>query len=103
MNIGIDLSLWNDRIKLTADYFQEKRDDILANRGTIPDIVGANLPAYNMGKMENKGFDGEITFRDHIGPFNYWLRGIFTFARNEIKFMDESNKLYAYQKKQAIV
>lgn len=99
MNIGIDLSLWNDRIKLTADYFQEKRDDILANRGTIPDIVGANLPAYNMGKMENKGFDGEITFRDHIGPFNYWLRGIFTFARNEIKFMDESNKLYAYQKR----
>lgn len=38
MNIGIDLSLWNDRIKLTADYFQEKRDDILANRVLYPTL-----------------------------------------------------------------
>lgn len=96
-NIGTDLSLWNDRIKFTADYFHEERNDILANRGTIPSIVGANLPAYNLGKMENYGIDGEVTFRDHISSVNYWLKGIFTFARNEIKYMDETSKQYPYQ------
>lgn len=96
-NIGTDMSFWSDRIKFTADYFHEERNDILANRGTTPNIVGANLPAYNLGRMENYGIDGELNFRDHVGSVNYWLKGIFTFARNKIKYMDETNKQYPYQ------
>lgn len=96
-NIGTDMSFWDNRIKFTADYFHEERNDILANRGTTPNIVGANLPAYNLGRMENYGIDGELNFRDHIGSVNYWLKGIFTFARNKIKYMDETNKQYPYQ------
>ena len=51
MNIGVDLYFWEGRIKFTGDYFRELRDNILANRGSVPVIVGADLPAYNLGKM----------------------------------------------------
>lgn len=99
MNIGIDMRMWEDRIQITADLFKEKRRDILTNRASIPCIVGADMPAYNMGEMKNGGFDGEITFRDRVGKFNYWAKGIYTFARNEIIFMDEVPPAYSYMKR----
>lgn len=99
MNIGFDMVLWGDRIKITADVFNESRKNILTTRSSLPVIVGADMPAYNLGKMKNYGFDGEITFRDKIGKFNYWIKGLYTFARNEIVEMDEVEPVYEYQRR----
>jgi TonB-linked SusC/RagA family outer membrane protein len=88
-DIGIDLSLFDQRLRITADYFYEIRDDILASPGTTPNIVGINLPRQNWGKMENRGYEGEISFSDKAGGVNYWVKGTYTFARNKIIFMDE--------------
>jgi outer membrane receptor protein involved in Fe transport len=45
---------------LTADYFFENRNNILINRSTVPAIVGVTgLPAVNMGRVENSGFEFE--------------------------------------------
>lgn len=97
LNAGFDIHFWNDKIHLTADYFHESRNDILTNRKSIPIIVGASMPAYNLGRMVNWGFDGEINYFDRFGKVNFWAKGTFTFARNRIKYMDEAEKLYAYQ------
>lgn len=97
LNAGFDIHFWNDKIHLTADYFHESRNDILTNRSSVPTIIGASMPAYNLGRMVNWGFDGEISYFDHVGDVNYWVKGTFTFARNKIKYMDEAEKRYAYQ------
>lgn len=96
-NLGVEMFVWNDKIKITADVFQEQRKNILTTRNTIPVIVGANLPAYNLGEMENAGFESEITFRDKVKDLNYWIRGIYSFARNKITYMDEVQHKYSYQ------
>lgn len=96
MNIGADIQLWSDRIRISADYFRETRDNILTTKGTTPVIVAADMPAYNLGKMRNHGFDGDITFRDRVSSLNYWVKGIFTFARNKIIEMDEVQRAYPY-------
>jgi TonB-linked SusC/RagA family outer membrane protein len=95
-DIGADLKFLDNKISLTFDYFQEQRDNILWNRGTIPAIMGADMPAYNLGKMKNSGFDGEITFRDKIGKFNYFIKGNYTYAHNEIVYQDEVARNYDY-------
>ena len=95
-NIGLEIRLWDDRISLTGDYFYEKRSNILTRMGTAPVITGAQLPAYNLGIMQNQGFDGELTFRDHVGQLSYWAKGIFTFARNKVIEMDEVAPRYPY-------
>lgn len=97
LNAGFDIHFWNDKIHLTADYFHESRNDILTTRKSVPVIIGASMPAYNLGRMVNWGFDGEINYFDRIGNVNYWVKGTFTFARNKIKYMDEAEKKYAYQ------
>ena len=97
-DIGTDMKFFDNKLSLTVDYFLEKRDNILWNRGTIPDIVGADLPAYNLGKMTNRGFDGEIAFNDKIGKFNYFIKGNYTFAHNVIDYEDEVARNYSYLK-----
>lgn len=97
MNVGAEINFWKDKVKVVADYFKEKRDNILASLGTVPIIVGATLPAYNLGKMKNSGFDGEISFNNNFRSLNYWLKANYTYARNIIEFMDEPEPLYSYQ------
>ena len=96
-NLGLDFNMFKGRLSIQSDVFYEYRDNILANRSTVPDIVGADLPAYNLGVMENYGFEFDGTWRHSVREFSYWLRGNLSFARNRIVSMDEVDKKFAYQ------
>ncbi len=96
-NIGLEAKIWNNNIQVTADWFDERRDNILANLGTVSFVVGANLPAANFGKMRNSGVDGDITFNGRFSNFLYWIKANYTYARNTIEFQDEVHRLYDYQ------
>lgn len=98
-DLGLEMTLFQDKIRLNVDVFDEKRDNILADISTVPSIVGADLPAYNLGRMQNRGLDGEITYNDRVGGVHYWVKGIFTFARNKILYQDEVPNQYPYQNK----
>jgi TonB-linked SusC/RagA family outer membrane protein len=96
-NIGVEFSLWKSKISVTADVFSEQRNNILANLGTVPVTVGATLPAYNLGRMKNTGFDGDVSYTDQIGKVSFWVKGNFTFARNKVEFQDEIARPFSYQ------
>ncbi len=96
-NLGVEFALWKGKISVTADYFSKRRDNILANLGTVPITVGATLPAYNLGKMNNQGIDGDISYNDQIGSFKFWVKANYTFARNKIEFQDEIKRPFSYQ------
>jgi TonB-linked SusC/RagA family outer membrane protein len=97
-NLGIDLTLLKDKLKITADVFRENRNNILITRNTIPTILGggSNLPADNMGKMKNRGFDGEITYNGKAGNLNYRISANYTYAVNQIIYQDEVPSAYPY-------
>jgi TonB-linked SusC/RagA family outer membrane protein len=96
-NIGAELSFWKGKIGVTADFFAEKRNNILTNLGTVPITVGASLPAYNLGRMTNRGFDGDVSYNDRVGAVNFWVKGNFTYARNTVEFQDEVKRPFTYQ------
>jgi len=100
-NIGVELGLWNDLIGLKADVFYENRRDILISRNTVPGIIGASagqLPTVNWGKVENKGFEIEPNHRKRFGAINYFVNSNFSFARNQVLFMDEADVAYPWQR-----
>lgn len=97
-NIGLEANLFKNSLSVTFDLFNEKRNNILANRSTEPMLVGANLPAYNLGEMENHGWEIDVNYRNRIQKFNYWGRFNYSFARNKILYKDEVNRQYAYQR-----
>ena len=97
LNIGVDMNFLKNHLTMTFDYFKERRNNILSNRNSAPMLIGASLPAYNMGEMENSGFELDINYRNSIRDFNYWGRFNYSFARNKILFQDEVPEKYAYQ------
>jgi TonB-linked SusC/RagA family outer membrane protein len=97
-DVGIDLGFLNGRIDMSVDYFSDRRKDILLDRNTIPAMTGLRKgPTQNFGVVTNKGVDGNITFKEHIGKLNVQLRGNFTYSKNKIVECDEVSHLYAYQ------
>jgi hypothetical protein len=90
-NIGFEANLWNDKINIVFDHFYERRKDILSKKGTVPGIVAATLPSYNLGKVENWGNEFELTYRDKVGRnFNFWIKGNIANNQNKILFRDEA-------------
>lgn len=96
-NLGAELSFWKGKISVTADVFSEERNNILANLGTVPVTVGATLPAYNLGRMKNRGFDGDISYSDRVGNVNFFVKANYTYAHNTVEFQDEIARPFSYQ------
>jgi len=91
LDIATDMKLFNDQFSLSFDYFTEDRNNIITALGTVPGYVAAVLQdAYNIGKVENKGFEIETGWNSKVKDFNYWISGNFSFARNKIVYMNEA-------------
>ena len=99
-NIGFDLKAFKNHLNITGDIFQEKRDNILVIRGDVPTQTGlttAQLPAVNLGKVTNKGYELTVSYKNKIGDFGYTLGVNYTYAHNNIDYIAEVQKQYAYQ------
>lgn len=90
LDIGAELRMFNQKLSLGFDYFSNERYDILTNRATVPSLVGLSAPPANIGRVRNRGFEFEGTFRDKIGKVDYFLTGNFSLAKNKILEMDEA-------------
>ena len=97
LNVGIDLSLFS-KLKISADYFKEKREGIFLQRRSIPVYVGLSTqPWVNIGKMRNSGVDASLEYHQTIGQdLHLTVRGNFTYARNMIVDQDQPDYKYLY-------
>jgi TonB-linked SusC/RagA family outer membrane protein len=89
-NIGFESRLFSEKLSFSYDFFHEYRTDILSYRGTVPAIVQASLPAYNLGEVKNWGHEIEFSWRSKIGKFDYWVKGNASTNQNIILFRDEA-------------
>lgn len=96
-DIGFESRFLNNKITLNFDLYRQQREDLLITRGTIPAIVGASLPAVNLGKTDNKGFEVEVEYRDRVGKLSYFVKANTSFTRNKVVFADEAEQKYEYQ------
>jgi hypothetical protein len=96
-NVGLDLGFFNNRIELTADYFNNRRTDILIQRGTVSALAGFHTaPWENYGIVDNHGIDGSLNAYQDFGKVRVSSRGTFTFARNKMVERDELEKEYPW-------
>ncbi|MEG1864281.1 MAG: TonB-dependent receptor [Alistipes sp.] len=94
-NIGLDASLFGQRLTFSLDYFREHRYDIItdlsgSNKLGFPYIVGQKAPLINSGIVDNHGFEVEVGWTGNIGRHvRYYLKPNVTFARNKVVFANE--------------
>lgn len=83
MNAGFDLSLFKDRLSLSTDFYLNKTTDLLLNR-PLPGNSGFTSVSANVGELENKGFDIQLSAVILNGELN-WSTGMnFSLNRNKI-------------------
>ena len=98
-NYGVDAYFINSKLKVNFDYFIERRKDILTNRKVLPTYLAANLPIANIGKVDNKGYELSVNWRDRIHDFRYHIGFNLAYAKNKIVFQDEVPYPYDYMRK----
>ncbi|WP_153799290.1 SusC/RagA family TonB-linked outer membrane protein [Foetidibacter luteolus] len=95
-DIGIEAVLWNGLLTIEADYFREKRDNMLfAPDVVVPAEYGISLSQVNSGKMSNRGF--ELTLGSSYAfskDFRIGLTGNITYARNKLERVFETSSTY---------
>ena len=95
-NYGIDTRFLNGHLSLSADFFIEHRKGILIRPNSTPAIIAMGLPDLNLGKVDNRGYELTLGWRDEFKDFSYYLNGNVSYAKNKIVFMDEIPNEYAY-------
>jgi len=90
MNLAAEFHLFNRRLAITYEYYRNNRSNILSYKGTVPAIVQANLPPYNLGRVRSWGHDLEFSYKDHIGAVSFFMHGNAAIQKNKIVFQDEA-------------
>jgi TonB-linked SusC/RagA family outer membrane protein len=97
-NAGFESMYFNNRLSLNADFFYQRRNNILVHRNaSVPDFTGIQLPDENFGIVDNKGFEIALGYNDQSKKFKYAINGNFSFARNKIVEFDEPARSVPWQ------
>lgn len=94
LDAGFDLSLFQDRLDFTADYFIKTTRDLLVSDVPVSGIFGTHAPGaagptINAGTVRNSGFEFAIGWRGGVGEdFTYRLNYNLTYLKNEVLQVD---------------
>ena len=104
LNLGFDAILFNNRIDLTMEYFNNHRTQILIQEtGSTPATSGINslLPPVNAGEVENRGVEFNVGYNSDANNdfrFRFGVNG--GYAKNKVLFMDEIPGAPDYQRQE---
>lgn len=95
-NVGLDFSMFNNRLYGSLNYFNRRQQDLLGNyKVSVPPYL-FDETYVNVGTMKNTGFEFDITFNAvDTRDFSYTMNFVGTAMSN--KFVDFSNSEYIGQ------
>lgn len=84
LNIGVDLGFLQNRILLEADWYRSYCDGLLLNV-PVPATSGFQTVLKNIGELENKGVELNLTTRNLVGKFQW--QTVFNISTNKSKVL----------------
>ena len=82
-DVGIDLGLFNERLRLTSDYYYKKTTDLIYSVA-VPFVSGFGFSLQNMGSIENRGVELGIESNNLTGRFQWNSHFNISFNRNKV-------------------
>ena len=83
-NLGIDLSLFNRRLDVTVELFDNLTEDILLQL-PVPATYGLGQPFQNAGSVRNRGWELSLGYKFQTGEVDHSLNLNVADNRNEIE------------------
>ncbi|UFH52696.1 TonB-dependent receptor [Spirosoma sp. KNUC1025] len=94
-NIGVDLRLLNDRIGLSAEFYNSVTRDMLLNV-PVPDISGFSSQLTNIGRMQNRGVELNLNTKNTTGKVVWTTDLNFSVNRNKVLQLGPGNAPIIY-------
>ena len=92
-NAGFDMGFFNSRLMATIDLYYKKTSDLLLSK-QLPMYSGFTSGISNVGDMENKGFELEITSRNFIEAFKWDTKFSFSMNKNKVLNLGGGTDIY---------
>ncbi|MEO7990673.1 MAG: SusC/RagA family TonB-linked outer membrane protein [Chryseolinea sp.] len=92
-NFGLEAGLLENQVLVTLGYFNKQTKDMLLPPPSLGSNGTAAIPYQNVGQLENKGLEIEISYRKTIGDFSYTLSGNATYLTNKVTQLYNGNFL----------
>ena len=89
-NFGIDIGFFNSRISISADYYNKTTKDLLY-QVSIPASMGFSKAWGNIGSINNKGFELELTTQNLTGTFKWSTSFNMSYNKNKVISLGEDN------------
>ncbi len=95
-DVGFEATLWRGALGIEADYFYEKRSNMLVGIGnSLPAEYGVSIGDVNGGIMQNHGVDLTLTSQKTFSNgLLLDIRGTFTYAQNKLLKVYENSATY---------
>lgn len=92
-NIGLDLTLWNNRFSVNVDYFDKVTDPLLVSIN-VPSSLGMSTVMTNIGKQTSRGLNGTLTFSPVYKPNERIVWSLrYNFRTQKTSYSDIANRL----------
>lgn len=89
MNVGLDASFFNNAVSLTAEYFDRITDNLILKAPTPPSFGYVQFTDVNIGKMQNKGWELQLSYRTPGSrDFTWGVSGNISMVRNKVLRLD---------------
>ena len=93
-DIGIEGTLFNNRLSFEIDYYKSDRNNILTRPyGSIADITGIVPPFENIGITTNKGWEYTLGYKTSVGELDINTTAFISTNDNTLVFADEPEGL----------
>lgn len=87
--IGLDFSAFENRIQLNLDFYNDKTTDMLLN-SNITYVSGYGSLRQNIGSVQNKGWEFELTTNNLRGSLNWTTTFNLSHNENEVLSLGEN-------------
>ena len=89
INVGVDFSVFKNRLNITADYYNKTISNMLMEV-SLPATSGYDTAWKNAGSMKNEGFELALDGVIFDGPFRWSSNFNISFNKNKVLALDES-------------
>ena len=84
-NIGLDVTLLNNRLTFYVDYYYKLTHDLLMNMTLPTGGAEANTMVFNGGEIENRGWELAVSSKNLTGKLSWNTDFNISFNRNKLK------------------
>ena len=83
VNVGVDVALLQNRLTMSFDWFNKDTEGILLKLN-YPAQIGPKPSEQNAGKVNNRGWEFDLNWRDQRGEFYYGIGFNISDVKNKI-------------------